>query len=324
MNVHLEEMAGLAAALTAAQTNGLLAALAERPGSPADLAARCRLDARACAHILDLLDAFDLATHDGDCYSAGSDLKELAARSPSIARMEAELWAYAPTFLRSGTPLITMDAAPGEREELYRDVVPELGKMFSTAAEQLADRLSGLAPQSILDVGCGSGVWSLALAGRVPGARVTGLDLPAVLEQFRARAGRLGLGDRVATIAGDMHSAPIPAGQWDLAVIANVLRLEQVAAARSLIERSVAALRPGGSLLIVDALAEGTPAARQSVAVYAFHLAMRTRSGRVHTAAEIGHWMKQAGCEPAAEVPFDDLPASLGALGAMIAQKAVR
>ena len=324
MNVHLQEVAGLAAALTAAQTNGLLAALVERPGSPTDLAARCNLDARACAHILDLLDAFDLTTRDGDGYSAGPDLKELAARSASLAQMEAELWAHAPAFLRSGTPLITMDAAPREREELYRDVVPELGKMFATAAEQLADRLSDLAPQSILDVGCGSGVWSLALARRVPGACVTGLDLPAVLEQFRARAARLGLGSRVATIAGDMHSAPIPAGQWDLAVIANVLRLEPVAAARSLIERSVAALRPGGSLLVVDALAEGTPAARQSVAVYAFHLAMRTRSGRVHTAAEIGQWMEQAGCEPAGEVPFGALPPSVGALGAIIARKAVR
>jgi SAM-dependent methyltransferase len=296
MNVQLGEVTGLAAALTAAQTTGLLSALADRPGSPADLAARCGLDIRACAHVLDLLEAFDLITREGECRAAGPDLIELAVRPPSFVRMEADLWAHAPAFLRSGTPLIAMDAAAGERERLYRDVVPELGRLFSAPAEQLADRLSGLAPQSILDVGCGSGVWSLAFARRVSGARVTGLDLAAVLERFRARAGQLGLGDRVATIAGDMHTAPLPPGHWDLVIIANVLRLEQVEAARLLIGRGVAALRPGGSLLIVDALAGGTAAARQSVAVYAFHLALRTRSGRVHTAAEIGRWMEQAGC----------------------------
>jgi ubiquinone/menaquinone biosynthesis C-methylase UbiE len=320
MNVRLHDVAGLAAAVTAAETSGLLAALVERPGSAADLAERCHLDPRACTHVLDLLDAFTLATRDGDCYGAGNELKELAERPRPLTEFEARLWTHAPTFLKTGTPLVTMDAAPDEREGLYRDVVAQLGKLFSGAAEQLAERCE-LTPRSILDVGCGSGVWSLALARRLPEARVTGLDLPAVLEQFRARAATLGLADRVATIAGDMHTAPLPAGQWDLAIIANVLRLEPVDAARALITRCVAALRPGGSLLIVDALAAGTNAARQSRSVYALHLAMRTHSGRVHTMAEIAQWMDEAGCESSRELLFDQQSAAAGALGAVVARK---
>jgi ubiquinone/menaquinone biosynthesis C-methylase UbiE len=321
MNLQLHEVAGLAAALTAAQTEGLLAALAERSGSAADLAARCHLDPRACAHILDLLDAFHLTTRDGDRYGAGHELTDFAACPLPLGKMEAELWRHAPTFLRSGKPLITMDAAPGAREGLYRDVVPELGKLFSAAAERLAERCRHLNPRSILDVGCGSGVWGLALARQVPDARVTGLDLPAVVEQFLTRAAALGLDDRVATITGDMHTVPLPDGHWDLAIIANVLRLEPIAVARALVTRSVAALRPGGSLLIVDALAAGTTAARQSRAIYAFHLAMRTRMGRVHTTAEISQWMEEAGCEAPTELRLDVQSAAAGALGAVIARK---
>ena len=305
MNLRLHDVPALAAALTAAQDNGLLTALAERPASAADLAARCRLDARACASVLDVLDAFGLTTRNGDRYGAGQALIDQAARPQPLAQFESALWRHAPDFLRTGTPLVTMDAAPAQREGLYRDVVPELGKLFATAADQLAERC-GLAPQSILDVGCGSGVWSLAIARRLPTARVTGLDLPAVIDRFRDRAAALGISDRVTTIEGDMFTVTLPEEHWDLAIIANVLRLEPIERACSLIRRSVAALRPGGSILVVDSLAGGTATADQARAIYALHLAMRTRSGRVHSPIEIGQWMQDAGCEAPIEIAFDD------------------
>ena len=136
-----------------------------------------------------------------------------------------------------------------------------------------------------------------------------------------ARAAEMGVSGRVATIEGDMHIVAIPQGQWDLVVIANVLRLEPADRARALVARAAGALRPGGSLLVVDALASGNPAAEQARAVYALHLAMRTRSGRVHTASELSRWMQDAGCEPPREIRFDGVGMAAGALGALIAGK---
>ena len=320
MNVRLGDVPGLAAALTAAQTTGLLTALAERPGPAAELAERCAIDERAAAYVLEIFGAFDLLTCESGVYRAGHELSELAARPSSLAQMDVELWQHAPVFLRTAVPLYVMDAAAAEREDRYRDVVAELGKMFSRAATQLAERCD-LAPRTILDFGCGSGVWSLALAERLPNARVTGLDFPAVIERFRARAASLGLSDRVDTIAGDMHTVALPSGQWDLAIIANVLRLETAATAQSLVARAVGALRPGGSLLVVDALKTGTPAARQSRAIYALHLALRTRSGRVHAAAEIARWMHDAGCGAPTELVLDPELTAAGALGVLMARK---
>jgi ubiquinone/menaquinone biosynthesis C-methylase UbiE len=320
MNIDLGQLTGLAGALGAAHSGGLVAALVERPGSAEELARRCSLDPRACAHVLDVLAAFGVATREGDRYGAGD---ELAACNLSIERISTELWAHAPTFLRGGTPLITMDASVSEREGHYRDVVAELGRLFEAAATELAARC-GLRPRSILDVGCGSGVWSLALAQATPGARVTGLDLPAVLDRFVARASALGLADRVDTIAGDMHAAALPDARWDVAIIANVLRLEPADRARAIVRRVASAVRSGGTVIIVDALAAGTPEAERARAIYAFHLALRTRSGGVHRSAEIGRWLEEAGCGAPTLLPLGAGKCETAALGAILASRGTR
>src|SRR5204862_288643 len=80
---------------------------------------------------------------------------------------------HVPAFVRTGTPFMRMDSG---REAAYAVVVQALGKMFAEAATELATRLD-LHAKKILDIGCGSGVWSLALAARDPAARVTGHDL---------------------------------------------------------------------------------------------------------------------------------------------------
>jgi len=317
MNITLSELPGLAAALVAAHSGGLVAALVEQPGSAEELARRCGLDRRACANVLDVLAAFGLATREADRYGASDDL---ACCSLPLERMTSGLWLHAPTFLRSGTPLMTMDASPSEREGAYRNVVAELGKLFEDAAAELAARC-GLAPRSILDVGCGSGVWGLALAQATPGARVTGLDLPAVLNSFVARASTLGLSDRVDSIPGDMHTAPLPEARWDLAIIANVLRLEPAERARVLVRRVVSAVRPGGSVIVVDALATGTPEAERARAIYSLHLALRTRSGSVHRSAEIGRWLEEAGCSAPTLLSLAEGRRDLGALGAILASR---
>ena len=270
--------------------------------------------------MIEILDGFELTTRDGNNRGAGPELAALATRPFPIGRKETELWRHTTTFLETGEPFVLMDAEPQKREAAYRNIVSELARLFSHAADELAARID-LAPASIIDVGCGSGVWSLALAKSVPGARVTGVDLPAVLKNFLTRAESLGLGDRVDAIEGDMHTVGLPAANWDLLVIANVLRLEPADSARNLVQRLGAVVRPGGSVLVVDALAGGTPEKDRARAIYALHLALRTSSGRVHSQDEIIAWLAGAGFAEPVPIEVTSQYASMGAVGALLARK---
>jgi SAM-dependent methyltransferase len=303
---------GMPAAIAAAMRTGLLAALTEGPATDSELAKRLGLHPRALSLIIDLLHTVELVHRKGDHVESGSRLRALVDLAGSYS-FTLGLWAHTEQFLRTGDPFMLMDRRPPEREEVYRHVVGSLATRFEGCARDLAKVLP-LHPRTILDVGCGSGVWSLSIAEHHGDARTTGLDLPAVLEHFTARARALGLGDRADTLPGDMHQVTIPRGAFDLAIIANVLRLETPERAASLVERVADGVAPGGSLLIVDAIAEGTHERDRARSLYALHLGLRTRNGQVHRAKTISGWLARAGFSRITDVDIADGDGGIGGL----------
>jgi SAM-dependent methyltransferase len=266
------EFIGTSAIVTTAIETGVLRALVEGPPSTsAALAEKLSLNPRALALTLDVLVAHGLAERRAEAYGVTTEIAALLTQGPGGPAMLDGLWRHTPRFLRTGEPFTRMDAAPTDREALYRNVVGGLGRMFAEFARAVASEVLKRipAPRRILDVGCGSGIWSLSVAAQTPNAKVTGLDLPAVLVNFDEKAAELGLTDRTAKIAGNMHQAEIPARSFDLAIIANVLRLEQPAEAAAVVRRVAASLDEGGSLLVVDALGGGTREKEIGRTVYA-------------------------------------------------------
>lgn len=315
--IPVESTLSLAVALRAALDTGLLLALVEAKRSPAEHATALGLDARATAVVLDVLVTGGIAARDGDAVGASAEVLAWTRVMPIHVEQALALWGHTTEFLKTGRPFLRMD---GEDKTHYANVVAGLGRMAAEGARGFAARAPlDPSPRRILDIGCGSGVWSLALAERYRDAHVTGLDRPAVLEAFRARAAEHGLADRIATIAGDVHEVAIPR-EFDTVVIANVLRIETPDRARRIVERAAGALVPGGApgqcgtLIVIDALAGGTPDSERARASYALHLAMRTERGGVHAPDTVIGWMTAAGITGCERVAVD----SPGAVGAIV------
>jgi ubiquinone/menaquinone biosynthesis C-methylase UbiE len=320
MEPDLIDMFAAASVISAAQETGLLGALLSPPRRAGAYADALGLDPRATGIVLDALVGLDLARREGDAYEASARVRAFIERHGQGGLPAIALWGHTSAFLRTGEPFVRLDVGLGAREATYRAAAAGLAHLLETVARELAAKLT-TAPGRVLDVGCGSGVWSLAVAERFPQTRVTGQDLPGVLEPFLARAAALGLGDRVATIAGDMHEVLLPDGGFDLVVVANVLRLETAERAASLIARLAKAVAPGGALLVVDALAGGTPDRERARALYAVNLALRSHEGRVHGAAEIAAWLMAAGLGAPVPIDLGGHVAPPGAVGALLARR---
>lgn len=95
------------------------------------------------------------------------------------------------------------------------------GYRFSVDAVLLAHFFTPQDAENIIDLGCGCGVISLALAYRWPGLRLTGLELqPQLASLARRNVADNGLAARIAIVEGDLRLVGeiFPAGSFQRAV----------------------------------------------------------------------------------------------------------
>lgn len=307
-------LAEAAEVLAAAYASGLTAALLERSATAEEHAARLELHPTSTAIVLDVLTKLGIAQRDDGSYRASVALRGWNDSVPGGALAALALLHHVHEFLRTGEPLIRVGVDAEEREGYYRYVASQSGVMYDRAAAELAERTPG-SPQRILDVGAGSGVWSLAMAQRHRDARVVGLDLSdAVLEAFEARGSELGLVDRIETLAGDVHELEISPESFDRVVVANVLRLEPRDRAADLLRRLRRALQPRGDLIVVDAIGGGTAERETARALYRLHLSLRSGRTTVYDRDEVEQLLRAAGLQPVKFIEIEAWPHTSAAI----------
>jgi SAM-dependent methyltransferase len=127
--------------------------------------------------------------------------------------------------------------------------------LLAGRAARLADAYGrapgGPRPAPWVELGCGTGQLALALAQKVPGVHVVGIDRPAqVLAQARDAAAAVGLVGAVTFESSDARALPFPDDSVDMLVSACSLHhWADPAAALNEIAR---VLRPGAVFLICD------------------------------------------------------------------------
>ena len=168
-------------------------------------------------------------------------------------------------------------------------------------APALAAAVDCGAARRLLDVGGGSGVYSIALTERFERLAATVLEAAPVDAIARRTIIAAGMGDRINVVAADMFTVAWPTGH-DVHLFSNVLHDWEETECRRLLQASAASLSPGGRILIHDMLLDDDKAGPPWAAEYSVLLATVTR-GRLYSAAEIGVWLAELGFEVVARAP---------------------
>ncbi len=293
--------------------------LAEQPKSFDDLRVEIGLQCRPAVVLLTALRAMGLLTVDQNARLMLTPLGRehlvpdsefdvsgyiaLAGQSPGVREMVERLRTNRPAGTDAdkeiGTAFIYREGTDSamEAEASARFLTMSLAGRAKNVAPVLAERVSLEGVTTLLDVGGGSGIYSIAWLRRHPTLRAIVWDRPEVLKVAREMAEQFGVADRLECVPGDMFVDPVPAA--DAILLSNILHDWDEPECRELVQRCAAVLPSGGRLLIHDVLLNDDHSGPLPIALYSAALFTLTE-GRAYSAREFQSWLTNAGlrCEP--------------------------
>ncbi len=264
------------------------------------IARDCAISERGVRLLLAALCSLGLIEQDS------SDLYRPALPDLAQLTMWITPWSHLTQAIRDDQPAKAGDT-PGGAETLYPEAVASLGAWFTPAAEQAADHLIARG-QRVLDLGAGAAPWSLALVARTPDMRVTAVDVPTVLAVTQQVVATSGYTTQFDYLSGDLFTIDLDRSAYDLTIVGNLCHLFDEATNRRLLGRLFDALRPGGTVAILDALLNERLDGPRPVVLYALGLLLRTNRGQVYPFSTYVGWLREVGYEAVERIDLFAVP----------------
>lgn len=284
-------------ALTVASELGVYEALAETPTTSADLARRLELKPQGTETLLRMLVALGLlVVHDGRHQLTGVARNYLLRKSPyywghvwslsidmsSIhARLREALVtkpASAPETPTAGAGKTSVEAwESGQIDDEQAGRIARFMHSHSMAAASgLARDVRFERVNRLLDVGGGSGCFSIALAHRYPDLRCTIMELPAMCRQAQKYIADAGLAKRIDTRSVDMFREAWPSG-YDAMFFSNIFHDWSFETCAQLAASAYAALPKNGRIYLHEMLLDDTGTAPRTAAAFSMLMLLGTR-----------------------------------------------
>ncbi|BAT72264.1 SAM-dependent methyltransferase [Thermosulfidibacter takaii ABI70S6] len=153
--------------------------------------------------------------------------------------------------------------------------------------------------KKVLDVGCGSCVWSIPFA--VNRAEVVGLDFPEVMEnaaKFCVKS--MNVLHRYSFIEGDLFDVEWGSG-YDLVIMAQILHSNSPEQVTGIFERAKRAVSSDGEVVVVE-FVDGYG---KFPAVFDINMFLNTKGGKVYSRKELDEIASNYGLSLKREIPID-------------------
>lgn len=268
--------------------------------SAEEVAGRLKTHPRSTEMLLNALAAMGLlAKRDGRFHNTAVTARHFTADAPHPARLAALhtahlwlTWSHLTESVRAGTAV-----GGGESGRGVDWTEPFIAAMHRNATERAGMVVRAVGAETVarmLDVGGGSGAYSIAFAKANPKLRAEIVDLAAVGTIARKHIAEAGVADRVHVSTGDLRTDSFGAG-YDLVLVSAICHMLSEDENRDLFRRCRQALAPGGRLVVQDFILEPDKTAPRFAALFALNMLVGTRAGSSYSEPEYAAWLGEAG-----------------------------
>ena len=161
-------------------------------------------------------------------------------------------------------------------------------------AEKIAEILDLSNVKKTLDVGGGSGAFTIGFVKENPEIRGVVFDLPGVIPLTKRYVKEAGVTDKIDFIEGDYHSDDLGGG-YDLVFISAVAHINSPEENRKLIRKSFEALNEEGQIVISDFIMNDERTEPDFGTFFAINMLVNTEGGDAYTETEIRTWLEEGG-----------------------------
>ena len=285
--------------LTAAEL-GFFTRLDENPCSAEGLALEKGFDVRATTRVLDCLVTLGLVDKLDGCYQLNEDGTLYSAHHPkTILPMVLHMNRLWDTW--SGLTQVVKTGGHAEREsgiqmgeEDWKAFIGAMHVVGRELAQIIAGEYDLARFRRLLDIGGGSGTYTIAFLQQNTDMTAVIYDLDHVIPLARARLAEEGFADRVDLVAGDFYKDELPKG-CDLALLSAIIHQNGPEENVALYRKIHTALEPGGAVLIRDYLMDESRTVPPAGAMFAINMLVNTRGGDTYTFNEVKTQLEQAG-----------------------------
>lgn len=297
----------------------LFTPLSAAPATAAELARRVGLSERGLTMLLDALTALELLQKEDGVYNNTPFAAEfLSMTSPKYLghiinhhHHLVEGWAQLDKSVQSGEPVrnrVSHEPSEAERESF-------LMGMFNLAmmmAPKIVPQIDLAGRRHLLDLGGGPGTYAIHFCMHNPGLQATIFDLPGSRQFADKTLAQFSMQERIDFQAGDFQQDVIK-GSYDVAWLSHVLHGEGEAGCNNMLQKTAAALEPGGLLLVQEFILEDDRAAPVFPALFSLNMLLGTFAGKAYSVSELTTLLQNAGLEDIERLPLD-LPNGAGVI----------
>jgi 2-polyprenyl-3-methyl-5-hydroxy-6-metoxy-1,4-benzoquinol methylase len=202
-------------------------------------------------------------------------------------------WSGLTTAVRRGASVVG-DEVNERGDEWLRAFIGAMHWRAQQMADQIVRLLDLPGVSRVLDVGGGSGAFSMAFVRAGAGIHAVVFDLPNVIALTKNYVESAGYAAQISTVVGDYRRDQLPEG-FDLVFLSAIVHANSFEENRQLLRRCAAAIEPGGQVVVLDQIMNEDRTAPLPAAMFALNMLVGTGAGDTYTEAEVRGWMEEAG-----------------------------